>query len=169
MYNSENANHYNGKYMKYLVGFWPLAVLFAFIRVIGALTYLKPHHPNYFINLFYYTDILGNAFSAGNALVTVSARLGLIARTYSTKVDSWVKSFWLFSEKVVNESFYPIDGEGHCWQAAEWTLKEIKVNGKPVNIHEGPVVGLIVLTLIVTVSCIVLYPLIRLLHKLRLL
>lgn len=64
----------------------------------------------YLGNLFVSFDQLGNAFAGGNADNTISARVGFFAN-HGDKGYRW---YWRMLERIINFTFWPIDGEGHC-------------------------------------------------------
>ena len=120
-------------------GFYPFAVLYALFLVILALGYYKTkdRNPNYFLNLGYYVDMLGNALLAGNPVITVSARSGLNAlKARRGSITGLAAKYWLSCERVINWAFKPIDGPNHCRDAYEWT-KGVFPNE---NIHKGPII-----------------------------
>lgn len=86
-------------------------------------------------------DQLGNALSGGNEDVTISARLGYLNLTR----DIWFVKVLVF---VVDTTFFPVDGPGHCEQAI---IKEVSR-----DIHRGSDLALAVMGLLVIPSCILL-------------
>lgn len=58
-------------------------------------------------------DQLGNAIAGGNPDATISARTGYFARVAETP---W-RAYWRAMESVINFTFLPIDGPGHCYSA----------------------------------------------------
>lgn len=150
--------------MKDKLSWWPVAMVYATWRVFLALVYARPHTPSYFANLFYFVDIWMNALCGGNPLVTVSARTGYYSKYYGVR-ENFTASFWRYCERCVNWAFKPIDGIDHCAQASEWAEVVLRDQyGNAAHIHHGPMVLFIMLGPIVTLSCIILGPLIRLLH-----
>lgn len=135
-------------------GFWPFAVCYAVYFVLLALVYQKPHTPNYFVNLGYYIDILGNALAGGNPEVTVSARVGYNAFKRSSR-------YWNTCEKLINWAFEPIDGPDHCYMAYIWTKGRLP----KTNIHKGSPAVLAAAMPAVVIVCIILRPIIWFIGK----
>lgn len=67
----------------------------------------------YFKNIFSTIDQLGNALGGGNSDVTISARIGYFSNRGQSKLQLW----WRMMEKVINFTFEPLDGLGHCLQS----------------------------------------------------
>jgi len=67
----------------------------------------------YLSNLFGSLDQTGNAICAGDKDVTISARTG-----YNAAHNPRSK-FWKIQERIIDFTFKPLDGEGHCKQAWE--------------------------------------------------
>lgn len=69
----------------------------------------------YLNNLFVSIDQLGNVLAGGNPDNTISSRVGYYNK-HNTGVEKapWQ---WRLFEKVINFTFYPIDGEDHCHEA----------------------------------------------------
>ncbi|MEC3908111.1 hypothetical protein VOI54_13860 [Tamlana sp. 2201CG12-4] len=63
--------------------------------------------------LFVAIDQLGNVLAGGNPDNTISARVGYFAN-FGVKKYRW---YWKMLEKVINTTFWPLDGENHCLQA----------------------------------------------------
>lgn len=72
---------------------------------------LKTH--SFLKNFLVSIDQVGNALSGGDPAKTVSARVGYFAFT-TTNVTKW---YWKAMEKVINFTFWPVDGMNHCWKA----------------------------------------------------
>jgi hypothetical protein len=69
----------------------------------------------YFKNVLVAVDQLGNALCGGNPDNTISARVG-----YFSEVNRTVsKYFWQGLAKIINFTFWPVDGPDHCKQAFE--------------------------------------------------
>lgn len=171
---------------------WAVAVFIAILKVILALAYARAHHPNYFVNLFYYLDILGNALSGGHPYVTISARVGRYSRQYGnptnldndvpflTRLKVWLitwkwptkvelkKALWLLCQDRIDRAFYPVDGKGHCSQATLWAETVlVDPRGNPIHIQQGTIGYMVILLPIVVILCFLLQPLIWLATKLR--
>ncbi|MFV8784357.1 hypothetical protein ACNKU7_18215 [Microbulbifer sp. SA54] len=58
-------------------------------------------------------DQLGNAIAGGNPDATISARTGYFSRV----IDTPFKPYWQMMEKVIDFTFFPIDGPNHCFKA----------------------------------------------------
>lgn len=69
----------------------------------------------YIANFFVSIDQLGNVIAGGNPDNTVSSRVGY----YNQHNSSGEKAPWQWRlfEKIINFSFWPIDGPGHCHEA----------------------------------------------------
>lgn len=55
-------------------------------------------------------DQLGNALADGNPDATISARVGY----HSITVKGRTRYYWKLMERIINFSFYPVDGKDHC-------------------------------------------------------
>lgn len=66
-------------------------------------------------NFFVSIDQLGNVIAGGNPDNTISARVGYYNR--HKKSGGKVPWQWRIFEKVIDFTFYPIDGEQHCHEA----------------------------------------------------
>lgn len=117
----------------------------------------------YVVCIFYYGDILLNTLCAGNWKVTVSARTGYYALN-----SNRARQMWKFAQWIIDETFRPIDGERHCYQAYRWTVEKI-CNVTPDKEHtvfeEGPALLLIVLMLFIVLMCVIIAPIIWVLSK----
>ncbi len=69
----------------------------------------------YFANILVSLDQLGNTLCGGDPDFTISARVGYFAETRT----SATKYYWKFFESIINFTFWPVDGPGHCRQAFE--------------------------------------------------
>ncbi len=96
-------------------------------------------------------DQLGNAIAGGNPDVTISARVGYFVHFGASKI----KIYWRFLERVIDGTFYPLDGTGHCYQAYECEKGE--------TFHHGNDLLLLLLSFFIIVSCIPLFVIIRVL------
>ncbi len=70
---------------------------------------------SYLNNFFVSIDQLGNVLAGGNPDNTISSRVGFYNK-HNTDAEKapWQ---WRFFEKIINFTFYPIDGEDHCHEA----------------------------------------------------
>ncbi|REE01102.1 hypothetical protein [Marinoscillum furvescens] len=102
---------------------------------------------------------LGNALSGGNPDISVSARIGFMSLIMRS--DSL---FWIVCRVIVDFTFYPVDGKGHCKNAY---LSDIDEDFK---VGQGWVPGLVIMSILMILFCLVLSPitwfyyLIRILH-----
>lgn len=99
---------------------------------------------SYGMNLLISIDQLGNTVSGGNPDSTISARVG-----YFTQNRNKTKMYyyWKGLEKLINFSFYPLDGADHCHQAYN------KEGGK-AYVKTGKDWMRFVLSFIIITSCI---------------
>ncbi len=58
-------------------------------------------------------DQLGNVLAGGNPDNTISARVGYFAN-FGVRRYRW---YWKILEKIIDITFYPLDGKRHCLQA----------------------------------------------------
>lgn len=140
-------------------GLYPIAVLYALVLVVLSLAYYptEVRYNNYFVNLGYYIDILGNALLAGNPKISVSARTGLNAyKAKSGKIRGLSGKYWLTCERLINWAFKPIDGPTHCYDTYVGTRRKYPNE----NVHRGPTlvfgIGLPAIALV----CLILRPVI---------
>lgn len=63
-------------------------------------------------NILIAIDQLGNALAGGHPDVTISARVG-----YHTLPGQPKSRYWSLLRRVIDFTFWPIDGDGHCRQA----------------------------------------------------
>ncbi len=68
----------------------------------------------YLGNLFVSIDQLGNVLAGGNPDNTISSRVGYYTRHFESERIPWQ---WRFFEKIIDFTFYPIDGKNHCHEA----------------------------------------------------
>ena len=66
-------------------------------------------------NFFVSIDQLGNVIAGGNPDNTISSRVGYYNQ--HRKAGKKAPIQWRIFEDVINFSFYPIDGKGHCHEA----------------------------------------------------
>ena len=67
----------------------------------------------YLGKLFVAIDQLGNTLAGGNPDNTISARVGYFSIEGNSKY-SW---YWKSIQFIINTTFWPLDGKGHCIQA----------------------------------------------------
>ncbi len=70
---------------------------------------------SYLGNFFVSIDQLGNVIAGGNPDNTISSRVGYYNQHNNTAEKAPVQ--WRVFEKIINFTFYPIDGEDHCHEA----------------------------------------------------
>ena len=146
-------------YLESNLNWWPLAVPYALFILLRAIIGPKRfrHHPYYLVNLFYYSDCFINAFCGGHPRVTVSARLGDMGVYYRHR-RGFTSSLWLTMEDVVNWAFKLLDGEGHCFQARQWTIYYLTDSrGRSIHIQHGPLIFIMLLWPVVMISSVLLY------------
>lgn len=68
---------------------------------------------SYLENFFVSIDQLGNVLAGGNPDNTISSRIGFYTK-HNTENVPWQ---WLLFEKIINFTFWPIDGDNHCHEA----------------------------------------------------
>jgi hypothetical protein len=69
----------------------------------------------YISHLFISIDQFGNALAGGNSDNTISARVGYYNHHYyETDKVPW---YWSFFERIIDATFYPVDGPAHCHEA----------------------------------------------------
>lgn len=95
-------------------------------------------------------DQLGNAVAGGNPDATISARTGYFARVEETPF----RPGWKLLEKVIDFTFYPLDGPDHCYRAY--------LADKDEKNEEGSDLMRLLLGLIILVVCVPLAVLTRL-------
>lgn len=86
---------------------------------------------------------LGNALCGGNPDVAISARIGYMAKS---------NFFWVVCESIVDFTFYPIDGKGHCHYAY------LSDRLEDHNIGKGWLPGLIIMSILMVVVCVIIAP-----------
>ncbi len=69
----------------------------------------------YFHNVLLAFDQLANALCGGNPDNTISARVGYFAQV-NQNLNKW---YWKTVEKVIDFTYWPVDGPNHCRQAFE--------------------------------------------------
>ncbi len=69
----------------------------------------------YLANFFVSIDQLGNVLAGGNPDNTISSRVGYYTEEYYK--EGKVPLRWTFFKKVINFTFFPIDGPDHCKEA----------------------------------------------------
>ncbi len=70
---------------------------------------------SYLSNFFVSIDQLGNVLAGGNPDNTISSRVGYYNKHKHASEKAPLQ--WRIFEKIINFTFYPIDGEDHCHEA----------------------------------------------------
>lgn len=96
---------------------------------------------NYIKRLLISIDQLGNAICDGNPDTTISARLHWLSQEENNRGGL---GYFKFLRKVVDFSFKPFDGEGHCLQA---------YTSQPHTVLRGSDIALGLMGIIVLASC----------------
>ena len=76
---------------------------------------------SYWLNVLVAIDQLGNAIANGNPDNTISGRVGFFA---SDLHESKLKSYWKTLERIIDFTFEPLQGPGHCYRAWQGELDE---------------------------------------------
>lgn len=92
-------------------------------------------------------DQLGNAIAGGNPDCTISGRIGYFQYN-AKKPYIW---YWHLLAFVVDSTFYPWDGHGHCKQTYHKEKDEQFLNPNSVFLY-------FILSLITLVSCAIMAP-----------
>lgn len=92
-------------------------------------------------------DQLGNAIAGGNPDCTISGRIGYY-QEHARRPYVW---YWNMLAFVVNLTFYPWDGPGHCAQAYE------KEKDEDHFITNNPI-ALFLLSIFTLGSCLIMMP-----------
>ena len=115
----------------------------------------------YISNLFVSIDQLGNTLAGGNPDNTVSARVGYYNHYYIPYKNRKVPWFWSWFEKIIDFTFYPVDGWGHCHEAYHNDASEIFDN-RITNFFIAIAAALVIIP-----SCVPISVLLYLLYFLR--
>lgn len=92
-------------------------------------------------------DQLGNAIAGGHPDATISARVGYFSdkAPSNPEKDRSNRLYWKSLEKVIDLTFYPIDGKNHCYKAY---LKDIRQ-----HYQRGNDLTRVFLSIIILVAC----------------
>lgn len=71
-------------------------------------------------------DQLGNAIAGGNPDVTISSRVGYFSNCEEANSDFYY--YWKILEKIIDTTFYPLEGRNHCLNAYEETKLHVHGN-----------------------------------------
>lgn len=100
----------------------------------------------YMSHLFLSVDQFGNALAGGNSDNTISARVGYYNHhAYNSSEVPW---YWKTLETIIDFTFKPVDGPGHCHEAYHNDAGEI-FGGRVTNIL------IAIAAIIIISSCIV--------------
>jgi len=97
------------------------------------------------LNLLLNIDRLGNALCGGHYKLTVSGRVGYFA--YEKE-----NLYWNILQWIINNTFHPLDGPNHCWNAFKWESS--------TDYRRGNDIALALLSVIVLIVCSILAPII---------
>jgi hypothetical protein len=99
---------------------------------------------SWLLNVLIAIDQLGNAITGGNPDNTISARAAYFAKFSNSKF----KKFWIIIEKIIDKTFEPVDGKGHC-------LKSFH-HEKGHKFGEGSDIARGILAIVVVFACLLL-------------
>ena len=105
----------------------------------------------YWFNILVAIDQLGNAIAAGNPDNTISARVGYFA---SNEHPSKIKQYWKALQGIIDFTFAPIQGPGHCYHAWQAEADETDT--------QGSYIARVILGVFVAAGCIIISVFIRL-------
>ena len=105
----------------------------------------------YWFNILVAIDQLGNSIADGNPDNTISARVGYFA---SAEHKSKIKSYWKTLERIIDFTFEPIQGPGHCYNA--WLAEADETD------TQGSYIARIILGVFVGAGCVIISLFIRL-------
>jgi len=105
----------------------------------------------YWFNVLVAIDQLGNAIADGNPDNTISARVGYFA---SAQHKSKIKPYWKMLERIIDYTFEPVQGPGHCYNA--WLAESDETD------TQGTYIARIILGIFVAAGCILISLFIRL-------
>ncbi|KZN13614.1 hypothetical protein [Marinomonas sp. TW1] len=94
-------------------------------------------------NVLVAIDQLGNAIAGGDPDITISARVGYFANRSPNKRFHY---YWKFLERVIDFTFYPLDGPKHC-------LSSLAKDNEQGHVHGSDFVRAI-LALIAITACV---------------
>jgi hypothetical protein len=114
---------------------------------------LQPQYTKlpYWLNVLVAIDQLGNAIADGNPDNTISARVGYFA---SNAHQNKIKGYWKILEKIIDFSFAPIQGPGHCYNSWQAEADELDT--------QGSYTARIILGIFVAAGCLIITAFIRL-------
>ena len=98
----------------------------------------------YWLNILIAIDQLGNTIAGGNPDNTISGRVGFFA---SDLHKSNIKGYWKALERIIDVTFAPLQGPGHCFDA--WQAEKDETD------TEATYITRIILGIFVAVGCVV--------------
>ena len=108
---------------------------------------------HYLINLMIAIDVLGNALTGGSRWHTISARTGYHAFGTGASRGGRQK-LWKWLANVIDWSFKPVQGKGHCRNA--WQ-KEASVISGGGRFQGGNAIGTVMAAIPIVVLCPLIY------------
>lgn len=97
----------------------------------------------YWLNVLIAIDQLGNTIAGGNPDNTISARVGFFASNHH---QSKIKSYWKALERIIDFTFAPLQGPGHCFRAWQGEQDETDT--------EATYITRIILSIFVVAGCL---------------
>lgn len=101
----------------------------------------------FLVNFFVSIDQLGNVLALGNPDNTISSRVGYYNRHNNSGEKAPLQ--WRIFEKIIDFTFYPIDGKDHCHEAFHNDA------GEEFDDNTNNIIVAILATIIIIPSCIV--------------
>lgn len=105
----------------------------------------------YWFSVLIAIDQLANTIANGNPDNTISARVGYFA---SNEYESKIKAYWKALARIIDYTFEPIQGPGHCYNA--WLGEADETD------TQGSYIARIILSVIVAMGCLVISLFVRL-------
>ena len=115
---------------------------------------------SYIVNFFVSIDQLGNVIAGGNPDNTISSRVGFY-NNHNTASGEKVPWQWRLFQEIINFSFWPIDGKGHCHEAFH------NEAGKDFDKNTKNILVAILAAVIIIPSCVFISILLYTLYALR--
>jgi hypothetical protein len=100
-------------------------------------------------NVFFALDRLMNAICGGSGLNTISARVGY----HISDADKWHSKYWNGLAWIIDFTFKPVDGAGHCLMAYNHESRFFVAN-------DGNDAVRALLGIVIAFSCLILIPII---------
>lgn len=111
----------------------------------------RPRKLPYWFNVLVAVDQLGNAIADGNPDNTISARVGYFA---SAGCKCRLKPYWKTLERIIDATFEPVQGPGHCYNA--WLAEADEAD------TQGSYIARVILGVFVAAGCLVISLFLRL-------